>query len=29
MNTADLANDRVFAEVKRLCFMGLDPTTLR
>jgi len=29
MNTADLANDRAFAEVKRLCLMGLDPTTLR
>jgi DNA-binding CsgD family transcriptional regulator len=29
MNTADLANERVFAEVKRLCLMGLDPTTLR
>ena len=29
MNNADLANERVFAEVKRLCLMGLDPTTLR
>ena len=29
MNTAELANDRVFAEVKRLCLMGLDPATLR
>ncbi len=29
MNTVDLANERVFAEVKRLCLMGLDPTTLR
>ena len=29
MNTADLANERAFAEVKRLCLMGLDPTTLR
>jgi DNA-binding CsgD family transcriptional regulator len=29
MNTADLSNDRVFAEIKRLCLMGLDPTTLR
>jgi hypothetical protein len=29
MNTRDLANERVFAEVKRLCLMGLDPTTLR
>ena len=29
MNTADLANEWVFAEVKRLCLMGLDPTTLR
>jgi DNA-binding CsgD family transcriptional regulator len=29
MNTAELANERVFAEVKRLCLMGLDPTTLR
>jgi DNA-binding CsgD family transcriptional regulator len=29
MNTADLANERVFAEVKRLCLMGLDPTALR
>jgi len=25
----DLANERVFAEVKRLCLMGLDSTTLR
>lgn len=29
MNTADLANERVFAQVKRLCLMGLDPATLR
>jgi hypothetical protein len=29
MNTADLANERVFAEIKRLCLLGLDPTTLR
>lgn len=29
MNTSDLANERVFAEVKRLCLMGLDLTTLR
>ena len=29
MNTADLANERAFAEVKRLCLMGLDSTTLR
>ena len=29
MNHATLANERVFAEVKRLCLMGLDPTTLR
>jgi DNA-binding CsgD family transcriptional regulator len=29
VNTSDLANERVFAEVKRLCLMGLDPTTLR
>ena len=29
MNSVDLANDRVFAEVTRLCLMGLDPTTLR
>jgi DNA-binding CsgD family transcriptional regulator len=29
MNTSDLANERVFAEVKRLCLMGLDSTTLR
>ena len=29
MNNADLANERVFAEIKRLCLMGLDPTTLR
>jgi len=29
MNTADLANERAFAEIKRLCLMGLDPTTLR
>jgi DNA-binding CsgD family transcriptional regulator len=25
----DLASDRVFTEVKRLCYAGLDPTTLR
>jgi hypothetical protein len=29
MNSADLANERVFAEVKRLCPKGLDSTTLR
>ena len=29
MNNADLANERVFAEVKRLCLLGLDSTTLR
>ncbi len=29
VNAVDLANERVFAEVKRLCLMGLDPTTLR
>jgi DNA-binding CsgD family transcriptional regulator len=29
MNTADLANERVFAENKRLCLMGFDSTTLR
>ena len=29
MNTSDLASDRVFAEVKRLCYAGLDPATLR
>jgi hypothetical protein len=29
MNTADLANERVFAEIKRLYLLGLDPTTLR
>jgi DNA-binding CsgD family transcriptional regulator len=29
MNTNDLANERVFAEVKRLCLMGLDSATLR
>jgi hypothetical protein len=29
MNNADLANERAFAEVKRLCLMGLDSTTLR
>jgi DNA-binding CsgD family transcriptional regulator len=29
MNNADLANERAFAEVKRLCLMGLDATTLR
>ncbi len=25
----DLANDRIFTEVKRLCYAGLDPATLR
>ena len=29
MNAVDLANKRVFAEVKRLCLMGLDTATLR
>jgi DNA-binding CsgD family transcriptional regulator len=29
MNHADLANERAFAEIKRLCLMGLDPITLR
>src|SRR5215208_2748167 len=29
MNTSDLANERVFAEVKRLCHMGIDSKTLR
>ncbi|HYQ83154.1 MAG TPA: hypothetical protein VEP28_03940, partial [Rubrobacter sp.] len=29
MNISDLANERVFAEVKRLCLMGLDSATLR
>ena len=29
MNTSDLANERGFAEVKRLCLMGLDSATLR
>src|SRR3712207_5113004 len=29
ISTADLANERAFAEVKRLCLMGLDPVTLR
>ena len=29
MNSVHLANEQVFAEVKRLCLMGLDPTTLR
>src|SRR5919107_5380461 len=29
MNDADLANERVFVEVKRLCLMGLDSKTLR
>jgi DNA-binding CsgD family transcriptional regulator len=29
MNNADLANERVFAEIKRLCLMGLDSKTLR
>ena len=29
MATTDLASDRVFAEVKRLCYAGLDAATLR
>ena len=29
MNNADLANERAFAEIKRLCLMGLDSKTLR
>lgn len=29
MNNVDLANERAFVEVKRLCLMGLDPATLR
>jgi DNA-binding CsgD family transcriptional regulator len=29
VSSVDLANERVFAEVKRLCLMGLDPVTLR
>ncbi|HSH58143.1 MAG TPA: LuxR C-terminal-related transcriptional regulator [Acidimicrobiales bacterium] len=29
MSTEDLARDRVFAEVKRLCYSGLDAATLR
>ncbi|CAN5255438.1 LuxR C-terminal-related transcriptional regulator [soil metagenome] len=29
MNYEDLANERVFVEVKRLCLMGLDATALR
>ncbi|CAA9460100.1 MAG: hypothetical protein AVDCRST_MAG14-2280 [uncultured Rubrobacteraceae bacterium] len=29
MSNADLANERAFAEVRRLCLVGLDPTTLR
>ena len=29
MNNVDLANERAFAEVKRLCLMGLDSATLR
>src|SRR3712207_2863560 len=29
MNASDLTNERVFAEVKRLCLMGLDSSTLR
>ncbi len=29
MSTSDLASDRVFAEAKRLCYAGLDATTLR
>jgi hypothetical protein len=29
MNIADLANERVFAEVKRFCLMGREATTLR
>jgi len=29
VNNTDLVKERVFAEVKRQCLMGLDPTTLR
>jgi DNA-binding CsgD family transcriptional regulator len=29
MNTTELASDRVFAEVKRLCYSGLDSAALR
>src|SRR3712207_4480104 len=29
MNTMDLVNERIFTEVKRLCYSGLDATTLR
>ena len=29
MNTTELTYERVFAEVKRLCLMGLDSATLR
>ena len=29
MKSVDLANDRIFAEVKSRWLMGLDPTTLR
>lgn len=29
MNTTDLASDRDFAEIKRLCYSGLDASTLR
>ncbi len=29
VSTMDLASDRVFAEVKRLCYLGLDTATLR
>jgi DNA-binding CsgD family transcriptional regulator len=29
MNTVDLVNERIFAEIRHLCYAGLDPTTLR
>ncbi len=29
MTTLDLTNERIFAEIRRLCYAGLDPTTLR
>jgi hypothetical protein len=29
MNNADLASERAFAEIKRLCLMGLDLAPLR
>jgi DNA-binding CsgD family transcriptional regulator len=29
INPADLANERVFTEIKRLCYQGLDSATLR